>query len=74
MFLLLAAEVARTVVDGEIRQVFGRVRRSRVIDKISNHDVVCGYGRMGRAVVAELRQRGQGVVVVERDPDRVRAL
>ncbi len=45
-----------------------------MIDKISGHDVVCGYGRMGRAVVAELRQRSQGVVVVERKPERVREL
>jgi voltage-gated potassium channel len=69
MFLLLATEVARTVVEGEIRQVLDRVRRTRVIDKMSNHDPVCGYGRMGRAVVAELRQRGRGVVVVERDQE-----
>jgi len=74
MFLLLATEVARAVVEGEIRQVFGRVRRTRVIDKMSNHDIVCGYGRMGRAVVAELRERGRGVVVVERGQDRVREL
>ncbi len=74
MFLLLATEVARTVVEGEIRQVFGRVRRTRVIDHMANHDVVCGYGRMGRAVVAELRQRGRGVVVVERGQERIREL
>jgi voltage-gated potassium channel len=74
MFLLLATDVARTVIEWEIRQVLGRARRSRMIEKLSNHDVVCGWGRMGRAVVEELRRGGRTVVVVEKNPDRVRRL
>ncbi len=35
---------------------------------IKNHTIVCGYGRLGRAVVAVLRQNGHPVVVVDRDP------
>ena len=38
MFLLLATEVARTLIEGDLRQVLGRVRRSRVIDKMSAED------------------------------------
>lgn len=71
MFLLLATDVARTVVEGELRQVFGRARRSRMIERMSGHDVVCGWGRMGRAVVEELQRGGRSVVVVERNPERV---
>src|SRR5262245_31957627 len=59
MFLLLATEVARTVIEGELQQVFGRARRSRMIERISAHDVVCGWGRMGRAVVEELQRGGR---------------
>ena len=55
VFLLLATDVARTVVEGELRQVLGRARRSRMIERLSGHDVVCGWGRMGRAVVEELQ-------------------
>src|SRR5262245_52544619 len=74
LFLLLATDIARTVVEGEIRQVFGRARRSRMIEKMSGHDVVCGWGRMGRAVVDELRRGGRTVVVVERNPERIARL
>jgi voltage-gated potassium channel len=74
MFLLLATEVARTVIEGELRQVFGRARRSRMIERITAHDVVCGWGRMGRAVVEELRRGGRPFLVVERNPERVRLL
>jgi voltage-gated potassium channel len=74
MFLLLATEVARTVVEGEFRQVFGRARRSRMIEKLSGHDIVCGWGRMGRAVVEELRRGGRNVVVIDRNAERVARL
>ena len=34
---------------------------------IKDHTIVCGYGRLGRAVVEVLRQNGHAVVVVDRD-------
>lgn len=74
MFLLLATDIARAAIEGEFRQVFGHMRRSRVIDRMTGHDVVCGWGRMGRSVVEELQRGGRQVVVVERNPDRVRRL
>ena len=45
-----------------------------MIERMSNHEIVCGYGRMGRAVVDELRRAGRDVVVVEQSVDRVREL
>jgi voltage-gated potassium channel len=36
-----------------------------MIERMSGHEIVCGYGRMGRAVVDELRHAGRTVVVVE---------
>ena len=73
MLLFLLTELSRSVVEGELRQFLGRVRRSRMIERLTDHEIVCGYGRMGRAVVEELRRAGLTVVVVvERSLDRVR--
>ena len=74
VLLFLATEISRSVVEGELRQFLGRVRRSRMIERMSNHEIVCGYGRMGRTVVEELQRAGRDVVVVERGADRVRRL
>lgn len=71
MFLFLATGIARSIVEGELQQVLGRARRSRMIERMSGHEIVCGYGRMGRAVVAELQRSGRTVVVVEHAADRV---
>ena len=50
MLLFLLTELSRSVVEGELRQFLGRVRRSRMIERLTDHEIVCGYGRMGRAV------------------------
>ncbi len=45
----------------------GRQRMQNRIDRLSGHAIVCGYGRMGRAVVAELQSEGLVTVVIEPD-------
>jgi voltage-gated potassium channel len=44
------------------------------MERMTGHDIVCGYGRMGRAVVDELQRAGRTVVVVDSRGDRVRGL
>ena len=42
---------------------------NRQIQSLTNHVVVCGYGRLGRAVAAELELAGAPVVLIEQNPD-----
>jgi voltage-gated potassium channel len=42
-----------------------------IIDKMSDHFIVCGYGRMGREVSQEFRQRAVPHVVVDSEPERL---
>lgn len=74
LILLVAMEIGRTVLEGELREVFGQVRRSRMIESISGHEIVCGFGRMGQAVVEELRRAHRNVVVVESNAEKVQRL
>ncbi|MEE9395352.1 MAG: NAD(P)-binding protein [Planctomycetota bacterium] len=39
-------------------------------DFLNDHVVVCGFGRMGRAVCDELRRQSMAFVVIESDQDR----
>ena len=74
LILLVAMEIGRIVLEGELREVFGQVRRSRMIENISGHEIVCGFGRMGQAVVEELRRAHRNVVVVESNAEKVQRL
>ena len=39
------------------------------LDHLQNHTIVCGYGRLGSAIVEQLRSQGSAVAVVERNPE-----
>jgi voltage-gated potassium channel len=63
-----AVAFAAFLLEGELRGMLGRRRMQRAIDRLERHVVVCGFGRLGRAVAAELAAAGQPFVVIERDP------
>jgi voltage-gated potassium channel len=50
-------------------QQYRRYRRMQTeLDRLRDHVIVCGYGRTGKQVVAELEQDGHAYVVVEMNP------
>jgi voltage-gated potassium channel len=72
VILLIASEAARAILQTDLRHLIGLRRDLTMIKKLSGHIVVCGHGRMGRAVVDVLGRKGAKFVVVENDPDRCR--
>jgi voltage-gated potassium channel len=62
------------VVEGQIQDVVGRRRMDRKIAAMKNHVVVCGWGRVGRALAEYITANGQDVVVIERDPERAKTV
>jgi voltage-gated potassium channel len=61
----------QVVVDGQLRDFVGRRIMDREISKLSGHTIVCGWGRVGRAVADDLVSAGHPVVIVDVDPDRL---
>lgn len=59
------------LVEGHLRELLGRRRMDKQIDRLDGHVVLCGFGRVGRAVAADLAREGRDVVVVDSDPGRV---
>ena len=63
------AYVASVVVEGIARGVFSGAlaekRRRRAIERLRDHYIICGYGRVGRRVAAEFRQAGVDYVVLD---------
>lgn len=67
----LLSNLFEYIVAGELRGTWQRRRMHNQIDKLSGHFIVCGFGRVGRQVVSELRSYRANYVVVEKDPDRL---
>jgi voltage-gated potassium channel len=64
--------LATLVVEGGLHQRFERRRAARMLEQIKDHFIICGYGRIGSIIAAELHQQGVPLAVIERDPERVR--
>ncbi len=63
--------MTQTIIELELAEFFGKRRVKRMIDKLENHYIVCGFGRVGRGAAAELKRSGAPFVVVDRDESRV---
>ena len=65
--------MAQTIIEMELGDAFGRRRQKRMIDKLQNHFIVCGFGRVGRGAAAELQHSGVPFIVVDVRPERAEA-
>ncbi len=71
LFALLGT-VTQAILETELGTYLGQRRMERQISKLKDHYIVCGVGRVGRAVVREFEASHVPFVVIERDPDNLR--
>lgn len=70
MFFAIGA-VTQTVFELEFNKVFEKRRTRRKMEKLHDHFIVCGYGRVGRNAAGELHRAGVPLVVLDRSEDKV---
>jgi voltage-gated potassium channel len=63
--LYLLVTLNEVVVTGHLRRLLAAIRMQRMISDLSDHYVICGYGRVGRRVAAHLREDGASFVVID---------
>lgn len=66
-----AVSMAEFVVEGHFRRIIERRRMERQIGRLDRHVIVCGFGRVGRHLAAELHREGVPFVVVDDDEDKI---
>jgi voltage-gated potassium channel len=55
------------IIEGDLRQLLGARRMRSALDKLSDHYIVCGFGRVGAEVARELSHRKVAFVVLDLD-------
>ncbi|MBI5100171.1 MAG: potassium channel protein [Nitrospirae bacterium] len=60
---------AKLLLEGELREIFGRRKLSKKIEKLENHYIICGYGRMGKIICREMIQHGAPFVITEKNSE-----
>jgi voltage-gated potassium channel len=69
--LYVAAAVVQFMVEGRIRIILGRRRLDKKIDRLKNHYIICGYGRIGRVLCRHLKRADIDIAVIEKDPEQI---
>jgi voltage-gated potassium channel len=67
LFYALIA-LTELVVTGELGTILTERRMRRMTERLRDHYIVCGFGRVGRQVARDLRAAGALYVVVDDDP------
>ena len=68
IFLYVAGVIVEVIAGGVLTGALADRRRRRAIERLRNHFIICGYGRVGRRVGSELREAGREYVVVDFNP------
>src|SRR5687768_16755307 len=69
--LYTLTQLLETVVEGHLGNLLERRRMERGIASLHPHVIVCGWGRVGRALTEYVARAGQDVVVIDRDAERL---
>ncbi len=59
-------QLATFLISGDLRRALKGRQMEKQIGRFKNHVVVCGFGRIGRAVAENLNRAGKQVVVIDR--------
>lgn len=73
-FVYVTGNVIQFLVEGRIRAVLGRRKLDSQIHRLSDHFIICGYGRIGKELSRYLIQKYIDVVIIEREDKRVHAM
>jgi voltage-gated potassium channel len=68
MFFLLVT-LTELFVAGDLSGLVEALRMQREISQLSDHYLICGFGRVGHQVASDLRQAGVPFVVIDDNPE-----
>jgi voltage-gated potassium channel len=82
VFILLAgvgaffygiALVLALVAEGQFAERIERRRFARMLDDLTDHFILCGFGRMGEIIAREFSRQSAPFVIIERSAERMQA-
>lgn len=65
--LYALSTMVQAIVQSEVLSVLGTRRKSKEMEKLKNHYIICGAGRVGRRIIKSLDKQNIPFVLIERD-------
>ena len=64
-FAYAVSSITKFITDGELRIFFKNKRLNAEVEKLSDHVIICGYGRNGKQAAQILKKHNKRFVVIE---------
>ncbi|MBL7912073.1 MAG: potassium channel protein [Bacteroidia bacterium] len=66
-FAYAVSSITKFIVDGELNSFFKHKRLNSAVEKLTDHVIICGYGRNGKQAAQILKKHDKRFVVIEDD-------
>ncbi|MES2661113.1 MAG: NAD-binding protein [Verrucomicrobiota bacterium] len=71
--IFVSGALVQFLLEGQIRRALGDRRMNAELKKLNDHAIICGFGRIGRMIAADLKSAQRQFLVVDKDPRRLEA-
>ncbi len=68
--IFLTGSLIQLITVSQFQAFFGVRRMQKDVDKLDDHVIICGYGRIGQSLAVDLRAGNSGFVILERGEER----
>ncbi len=68
-FAYAVTSITTYLVGGEYKRYFKEYRVMKEIEKMKNHVIICGFGRVGKQAAEDLKSHGTPFVIIENSED-----
>ncbi len=72
--MVVFREITESVVEGGIRSALGKRTMSKKLEKMRDHYVVCGFGRIGQVICKLLEENDKKFVVIEKNDEEIEVI
>jgi voltage-gated potassium channel len=66
--------LAETMIEGRLRALAGKGKQGKMIEKMKNHYIICGCGRIGQLICRELKADKMEFIVIDSDPEVIQKI
>ncbi|MGJ7919726.1 potassium channel family protein [Neobacillus sp. LXY-4] len=65
----ILAQFASSIIDGNLAREVKKRMMDKKINKLTNHIIICGHGRVGKQVVSQLQNERKPFVIIEKNEE-----
>lgn len=69
--IFITGTLVQWLTESQIQRALGGKRMENEIEKLKNHAIICGFGRIGRMIATQLQEGGIPFVILDQAADRV---